>query len=226
MKKKILIFLLVFCFLFPCVSMLCGCKNNDKKSLAPSFSLLQRGQTLNIGTSNKFTNYQTTTTKDYYLTYTKSATATLYRHSSSYYNYYNGTSNYSNTMTFPFFYDGMYYRWEITEVTDNMLMGSKTETKIVTYEYLIFGEDKNIVVRTTTQNETTYNFSVRECNIPCNMTYNLSGYFSSIEDLKEKAQYIYDGLTVQEYNKYYIEEPKTNYTYNESTYNDTYFYFN
>ena len=212
MKKRIFSILLVFCFVIPCMFMLSGCKDKKDEDLVSKFSLLQQGQTLNVGTSNKFTNNQYSTTQNYYLEYAKSATAVLEKVSSSY----------SNS----FHYDGNYYRWNITKVTDNMLLGTKTVTTIRTYEYLTFGEDKNIVVRLTTQTDTSYDFSAKEYEKACDVSYNLGSYFSSIQDLKEKAPHLYDALTVRESNKYYIETPKTTYSYTEDTYKDTYFYFN
>ena len=76
MKKKFLSVLLIFYFIIPCIFILRGCNNannnnpNNEVSV-PKFCLLQQGQTLNVGTSSKFTNNQYTTTENYYLEYTK-----------------------------------------------------------------------------------------------------------------------------------------------------------
>lgn len=216
MKKRIFSFLLVFCFVIPCMFILSGCsKDKEDSDLVPKFCLLQQGQTLNVGTSNKFTNSQYTTTENYYLEYVKSATATLYIKSSIY-------------ETGPtFYYNGQHYCWSIRdENTENLLLGNKIETITTTYEYLTYGENKNVIIRKTIKTDTSYDFSMGEYEKPCQITYNLGGFFESIQDLKEKAPHIYEGLIVSKNNKYYIEEPKTTYSYSENDYQNTYFYFN
>jgi len=218
MKKKILCSILIACLLIPCLFMLSACKDandNSNKNLATSFCLLQQNETLNIGTTEKLKNYQDTKTEQYYITCPISATVTLRR--SPYYDDYYDCVRYD---------DGLWYRWELNQTTDNFLIGNKTIITTKTYSYLVYGQEtNNLVVRSTTKTETKYDFTTKEFSKPCNITYYLNGYFDSIQTLQELFPELYSLLEISENNKFYIETPKITYQYSENTYKDTYFYF-
>lgn len=209
MKKKISIFLMI-CLLIPCVFMLCACNNKD---LTTSLTLLKQDQTLNIGTNIKLKNYKETKTEEFYLECPVSANVVLRR---------TLTNNRPDCAE----YNNQWYYWEVTTITDNFLIGNKTIITSGTYSYLFFGTDNNnIVVKTTTKVETKYDFTTKEFSKECAITYNLNGYFFSIHELQSKAPDLYSKLTISDTNKFYIQEPKTTYSYSEDTYKDTYFYF-
>lgn len=213
MKKKILSVILLICVLLPCMFFATACKDKEDKSLTTNFCLLQKGQTLNIGSSIKLKNNKDSITEKYYIRYPVSANVVLQR------SMYNNGSNYVQ-------HEGYYYFWQTSTTYDNFLVGNKTVETSTIYSYLIYGtDDSNIVVKSSTSVETGYDFSAKQIELPCEINYNLNGFFSSIENLKETVPVLYDKLTVTESNKYYIENPRTSYSYTENTYKDTYFYF-
>ncbi len=218
MKIKTLCMVLTVCLMIPCLCLLSACGDNNKdglKSVSTSFCLLEKNQTLNIGSNTKFTNSIDTRTEEYYLTYPVSATVNLRRYSSN---------SYNNTELVQ--YGSSWYWWEVTTNNDNILLGHKIITTTKVYSYLVYGTDNtDIVVKSTTRVETTYDFQTGSYSKPCDITYNLNGYFTSISVLKSQAPELYNALTVSSSNNFYVAEIKTTYNYTENTYNNTYFYF-
>ena len=212
MKKKILSLLLLVCLLVPCSLVLTGCKDKEPDKFA-TFTELGAGDTLFVGQSAKFKNYRSADVEDYYLTYPALAIASLARTTSSSYSYDS------------VYYNGYYYYWNIEKTNENLLLGQKTTVTSKSYSYMIYGKDNtNIVVKTTTKIETTYNFKCGMIEKPCEVVFDLNGYFGSVSDLKTKSLDLYNKVQVSDTTKHYIAAPKTTYSHSENTYNDTYFY--
>ena len=211
MKNKILSLVLLVCCLVSCSFFLTGCKDGEEEKFA-TFTELGAGDTLFVGDFGSFKNYKSTVVEEYYLSFPTLTNVTLLR------------SSYSNNDYI--YYDGYYYYWNVSTTQDNILMGNRTVITSKSYSYLVHGENNsNIVVRTTTKVETKYDFTTGMIEKPCEVVYDLNGYFATINDLKGKTRELYEKLSVRETTKKYVSSPKTTYSYSENTYNNTYFYF-
>jgi len=209
MKKRIITIALL-CLLLPCVFMLSACSEEN----FATFTDLAKDQTLNIGLDTKLKNVQDTSVDRYYIEHRKSIDVILHRSS------YQQNENYVG-------YNGYYYYWTTDNlITDNLELGDMTTKTTITYSYLVFGKDKtDITVKTTVKQEVSYSFATGEYETNCSVSYDLNGYFSSIDDLKTKVPTLADKIPANEIDKHYIKVPKTTYQYDAQTYNDTYFYF-
>ncbi len=211
MKKRIIVILLTICIMLPSTFFFVACKKKQDPTTA--FCQLEQGQTLNVGNVNKYKNSYESREENYYLTYISSYSVSLNRTSSS---------SHSNSCLF----NGYYYYWSYERNTNNVLLGTKTINISNIYSYLLYGqENNNIVVKTKTITETIYHFTTRKVERPCEINYDLRGYFNSIQLLQVEAPEIYSLLAVSETYTYEIDEPVTTYSYSEQKHTDTYFYF-
>ena len=207
--KKVLAVLLATLSL----SCLCACSDEDGGDMK-TFTSLSNNQTLHVGSNNVFTNITTTNTTDVYLTQVIEYEYTLERTSSSYY----APSN-------AIYYDDYYYYWSVKETTDEIRLGTKTETTTISFSYIAYGEDENIAVKGTSIIETSYDYSSGFINKSFTYSTNLNNYFSSFYDLSYSCPELASQIDTSGTKKYYIDAttPKiTNYTIN--SYTNTYYY--
>lgn len=203
-------FVVVFCFIVPSLLLTTSCTDKDPTT---AFCNLEEGQTLNVGSYTKYKNYQETRDENYYVEYYSNSEVTLERYTYQY-------SSYS------FYYDGYYYVWEYDTTKNNYLVGTKTILISTIYSYLLYGSDNNsIVVKKTQKTKTILNFTTREVELPCEITYKLNGYFNSIQELQNKALGLFEKLKISPTTKHIIEEPVVSYDYSEQAHNNTYYYF-
>ena len=169
MKKLLTLFLvaiLAFC--------LVAC-NDSTPTSKNQFISLKDNEVLVVGNSaGRFMNYESSTEEVKTLTHTLSVEYTLNRSSYSYSEDY-------------VYYDGYYYHWSTSSKTETETLGTATTKTVYSRSYLPYGENENILVRTTVYTNTTYSYKGGWVNKDVTVDTDLRGYFSSLSDLEEKC---------------------------------------
>ena len=214
MKKKFLSLILCTCFLIPCAFFMGGCKKEEDS--LKRFTELGNNDMLCVEDQYYYTNYQESTTEAYELTYTAFITLTLQRDLNKPYNY--------NSV----YYNNYYYYWVPTTQQNTITLGNITTFTIHTHSYLIYNEDKDIVVKSTTMTTEVADF---ETNTIVEKTpvvaHKLNSWFTSFEALSALASDL--AAIARSYetpSKHFV--PSLNgpeYNYTTRTFTDTYYYF-
>lgn len=190
--KKILFPALVFLLLaalLACTS--CGGVGPEKQTRA--FTPLEKGEVLCVGGNKRFTNSQESLTEEVTLTVTDKATYTLVR---SLYAYAEDCVSYS----------GYYYYWTTSEQTSDKILGEKTTSTYTVYSYLPYGEDLGVAVRAekTVKTEVSYTGGWEE--YPVDVDVKFSGYFLSMEDMREKCPALAEQIDASSVRQYYVRD--------------------
>lgn len=224
MKKLVSLFLVLFmCLSISIMLVACSSKNsnsNNRETGANELIALSKDATLHIGTSVAITNSILENTTDMYLTYTSHITYSLsldylYSNEDIPDNYFQVSEG-----------SRYYYHWDIYKVTDQALLGKRTEKTECTSSYLPYGDGESIMVKTTAV--TSYLYDYNGGFVEKDITYDvdLNGYFTTFEELAiaypDLAKYAYTGNTSD---KYYVDTNTPTRTTTESrSYTDTYYY--
>ncbi len=203
MKKLLAIAL---CLSFALSVAACGAPETDFKSLD--------GKTLFVGSSASFTDVTDSIQTKAYLTYEVAVTYTLRR--SSY------GSNYDSVQV-----GSYYYYWETDTVTQEQQLGNRTTKTTVKHKYLPFGaEPENVMVKTTTVTEVSFDFAGGFVEKPRTVTINLNGYFASFDALKTASEELAARIDTSETKKYFVDTHiPVDIRTTENSYKSTYYYF-
>ena len=200
MKKAIAILILLTMSLF-----IFSCGRINK------FTELENDEVLYVGANRRYMNYEDENTVEKLLTYTTKTKYELLRT----YNDYN-----TNSVK----YGEYYYYWSKTTVSDTVSLGKETTKNTYKYSYLTYGENENIVVKTTVTTEKSYDFTGGFIEKDSEIEIDLNGYFSSREDLKEKCVDLYNQLDLNEKKQYFVDTEIPPITQSTKEELSTYFY--
>ena len=200
MKKAIAILILLTMSLF-----IFSCGRINK------FTELENDEVLYVGPSKRYMNHEDENTVENLLTYTTKTKYELFR---SYNNYNTGSVKYGD----------YYYYWSKTTETDTVSLGKETTKNTYKYSYLTYGENENIVVKTTVTTEKSYDFTGGFIEKDSEIEIDLNGYFSSREDLKEKCVDLYNQLDLNEKKQYFVDTEIPSITQSTKEELSTYFY--
>ncbi|MBQ4510933.1 MAG: hypothetical protein II984_09425 [Clostridia bacterium] len=200
MKKAIAILILLTMSLF-----IFSCGRINK------FTELENDEVLYVGANRRYMNYEDENTVENLLTYT---TKTKYELLRTYNDYNTGSVKYGE----------YYYYWRKTTETDTVSLGKETTKNTYKYSYLTYGENENIVVKTTVTTEKSYDFNGGFIEKDSEIEIDLNGYFSSREDLKEKCVDLYNQLDLNEKKQYFVDTEIPPITQSTKEELSTYFY--
>ena len=188
---------------------LTGCNQNDAAK-GNSFIELKDNEVLYIGNGNY---YRNSVVED--LTETS-----IYYNIQTDYVLHRSSFNTSGSV----YYNGYYYYWTSTSFDDTYIVGYKKTTITTIYSYLKYGQQENIVVRTKTKREVTYDYYSGMHTFRRDWSANLNGYFDTIIDMRDLCPDLYLLINTSDYQKIYVSATETK-TYSSSNYTyNTYFY--
>ena len=200
MKKTVAILILLTMSLF-----IFSCGRINK------FTELENDEVLYVGANRRYMNYEDENTVEKLLTYTTKTKYELFR---TYNTYNTGSVKYGD----------YYYYWSKTTETDTVSLGKETTKNTYKYSYLTYGENENIVVKTTVTTEKSYDFTGGFIEKDSEIEIDLNGYFSSREDLKEKCVDLYNQLDLNEKKQYFVDTEIPPITQSTKEEHSTYFY--
>ena len=108
--------------------------------------------------------------------------------------------------------------------TDTAQLGNVTIKNTYKYSYLPYGENENVVVKTTVTTEKSYDFVGGFIERDSIIELDLNGYFSDRADLKEKCLDLYNLLDLEEKKQYFVDTEIPPITQSTSEEFSTYFY--
>lgn len=205
MRKKNLILASVLC-----VFLVGGCSKNNIEEDYRTYQDIPTNMVLDVG-GKKFSNtYESIDTK-VYMDYISAKIHTLHR--SSY-----ETSN-------SVYHNGYYYYWQSENVYDSLLLGTKTETITKDYSYIIYGEDTNISIKSKTTVITKYSYESTILEKEFTSTFDLNGYFESIDALKQDCPKLLENIEIKGKNVYPVSaKAKTEIFYEDNNYSQFYYF--
>ena len=201
--KKISAFILLGVTAFSLI----GCNPKSGRT----FIKLKDGKTLHVGDLRVYKNHYVEDKQDSYVNYEAYVNYTLNR------TYSNSGVNYVQ-------YNNYYYYWTKNVTTDSKRLGAVTTKTDVTYSYMSYSKEENIVVRTRNEVTTEYNYKSGFKSFDRVVNVNLNGYFSSNSDLQNLCAELYGQLDLSDQYRIYVSATKrTVVTTNFESYN-TYFF--
>ena len=204
--KKLLLISLVIVMLLGLVS--CGNQSSKNK-----FISLKDNEVLKIGQVTKpFMNYENETVTDKYVTYTNSVTYTLKR-----------TSIY-NSVTNSVEYNGYSYYWTTETTTQEKKLGKQTVTTVYSYQYLPYGENEEILVKSTVYTHTAFDYDGGWLEFSREAKIELSNYFTSFDDLEEKCPDLAKLIDTSKTQKVFVDIVVPDVTTSQENYYSTYYY--
>ncbi len=204
--KKFICFLLLAITILPLFS----CTNDIETN--NTFTRLKDNEVLTANNS-RYMNLETETETIQELEYIISVSYTLYR------------SSYSPSSTnTSIYYNGYYYYWIASSITEKEQLGLQTVKSTTVYEYLPLVESESVVIRSITKTETTFDYKGGWIEKDVEVKTNLSGFFSSFDILKTDCPELAELIDTDNTRKYYIDVTvPDNITYNSHQINSYYY---
>lgn len=189
MKKLFLILLSALMLLS-----LASCDSGSDMESANRFIALKDDEVLTVGTNQDvFMNYEDEREENKQLTYTLSVTYTLNR------------TSYENGYYDSVYYNGYYYYWTSDKQTETEELGKQTTKTVYTYEYLPFGENEKVLVKTTVLTKVSCDYKGGWFEKTHEATLKLNGYFNSFDQLKNDCPLLADKIDISGKEKLYVD---------------------
>jgi hypothetical protein len=156
-------------------------------------------------------NYENETVTDKYVTYTNSVTYTLRR-------------SYSSSATNSVYYNGYYYYWDTQSTSQEKKLGKQTVTTVYSYQYLPYGENEEILVKSTVYTHTAFDYDGGWLDFSREVKTNLSNLFESFDDLEKKCPDLAKLIDTSTTQKIFVDIVVPDVTTSQETYYSTYYY--
>lgn len=168
---------------------LVGCSNRNFRE----YKELPKDKVLVLANGDRMANNTTTVISQSYLTKAVSRNYTLLR------------SSFKTGAVGEVQYQNYWYRINVTQVTDQELLGKQTVTVNTSYAYLIYTEDESLSVKTTIVTSTSFDYKGGWVEREYEKIVNLNDYFATETELYSAIPEFRSQIDSDNIEKYYLD---------------------